>query len=311
MFVKHHVLASALVWLCSVAPRHGVLGRSLARASHGNHGGIIWPGDALMEVAADAKAGGRDIDHWAGYQTVTGEYYGTVARINAWNLTLKPGQFSSSVMWLSSNGGNLIMAGFQISPDIYNDTDLHFFVSWTADGFNSTGCLDTQCEGFVSSPSPAASISPGSTVVQPSVYHGKQTDFTITIEPGARNWSVSVDVSGKQKPIGYFPGSLFTGGGGLADHATVAGWGGNARSSPPAGAGPPLGSGHPPGEEAGSAAYVASIGVFDAGGSSGAPAAANVTSLTDAKECYDASAFVVTRDDGAFFYYGGPDGCDH
>ncbi|XP_062186776.1 protein neprosin-like [Phragmites australis] len=274
-------------------------------------GGYTYRSGLLLQLMAFSLT--DQLWLWAGYRTAEGKYYGTVARINAWDLKLKPGQISSSVMWLSSDGNNnqIMAAGFQISPDAYNDTDLHFFVSWTADGFNSTGCLNTQCQGFVSS-TPAASISPGSTVAQPSVYHGKQADFTITIlkDVGARKWSLYVDVSGtKQELVGHFPASLFTGL--LADHATEVSWGGNAWSSASAGAAPPMGSGHGPGQGLGGSAYIASIGVFDAGGNSSTPAAANVTSLTDAKECYDASVFQVTNDDGAFFYYGGPNGCDH
>ncbi|KAL6657349.1 hypothetical protein ACP70R_005129 [Stipagrostis hirtigluma subsp. patula] len=305
-----HLLVLALLCL----RHHGVLGRS-APASHGANGVALQP--VLMTKASGANKAGGDIMHLAAYETISrlpieGEYYyyGTVARINAWDLSLKPGRMSSVGMWLEGDGGNQIMAGFQVSPDIYNDTNLHFFVSWTADGYNSTGCFNTQCEGFVSS-TPAASISPGSTVAQPSVYHGNQTDFTITIlkDPDAGSWTLYVDASGTKEQVGYFPASLFTG---LADHAAAVGWGGSVWSSASLGAAPPMGSGHGPDEGfGGTAAYIASIALLDFGGSPSAPAEADLTSMTDAKECYNTtSVFVVNKHDGAFFYYGGP-GCDH
>ncbi|KAF0907556.1 hypothetical protein E2562_018368 [Oryza meyeriana var. granulata] len=237
---------------------------------------------------------------WAGYQTVHGEYYGSSSRINAWDLKLKPGQTSSSSMWLLADGGNQIMAGFHISPDVYNDTNLHFFVSWT---------------GFVSAAvAHPAGLSPGSTVAQPSVYHGRQTDFTITVLKDGGNWSIYQEVAGKQEAIGYFPGSLFTG---LAEHATVVGWGGGVQATAGSAAGaPPMGCGHGPGEGPGGSAYVASIGVVvvNSGGKLSFPAVANVTSLTDAQDCYDVSVFQVKQDGdsgGGFFYYGGPGGCNH
>lgn len=254
-----------------------------------------------------SDANSSSINYWAGYQTAAGrgaEFYGGSARINAWDLELKPDQTSSSVMWLSS-GNNQIMSGFMVSAEQYNDTDLHFFVSWTADGFNATGCMDTDCQGFVGS-TPPASVSPGSTVTPTSVYHGNQTEYTVTILQVAGNWSLIVDASGENETVGYLPGSLFTG---LAGHATVVGWGGNAQSS--SGAGPPMGSGHGPDEGDGGAAYVASIAVYDSKGSATAPAAGNVTSLTDAGDCYGASDYEVAKDGGGFFYYGGPQGCNH
>ncbi|KAJ1292458.1 hypothetical protein BS78_02G392800 [Paspalum vaginatum] len=245
MSAKFVVLVTALFWLGDQGRRHGVLGRSLANYGRNS----ISP--ELKRVSGDSKAP-RDINHWAGYQTGEGEHYGTVARINAWNLKLKPGQISRSVVWLSSDGGNnQVMAGFQVSPDIYSDSDLHFFVSWTTDGFNSTGCLDTNCQGFVlSSTSATAILSPGSTVAQPSVYHGKQTEYTITIQKEqdpAGNWSLYVDVSSRKEPIGHFTGAL-------ADHATLAGWGGStwsSASSPNGVSSPPMGSGHRPRQELG------------------------------------------------------------
>lgn len=40
--------------------------------------------------------------------------------------------------------------------------------------------MDTDCQGFVGS-TPPASVSPGSTVTPTSVYHGNQTEYTVTI----------------------------------------------------------------------------------------------------------------------------------
>ncbi|KAJ4848624.1 hypothetical protein Tsubulata_045650, partial [Turnera subulata] len=58
------------------------------------------------------------------------------------------GQYSATQIWVQ-NGDNVIQAGWGVSPDLYGDSITRFTTQWTADGYKSTGCFNTQCSGFV------------------------------------------------------------------------------------------------------------------------------------------------------------------
>ncbi|OAY74194.1 hypothetical protein ACMD2_26405 [Ananas comosus] len=178
-------------------------------------------------------------------------------------------------------------------PEEYKDSKLHFYTTWTLDGYKSTGCYNLNCEGFVLVNSHI--LTPGD-VVEP--------------EPKSGNWSVYREDVDNPQLIGYWPKSLFTA---LAEKATIVSWGGVV-SYPQDGIGPPMGSGHYSSELQGKAAFVKNIEIFDSNG--GSIDLANIAKPdVNRGDCYNVTALVDSRkyglQDGYLFYFGGPGGCSN
>nr|CAD1826344.1 unnamed protein product [Ananas comosus var. bracteatus] len=259
-------------------------------------------------------ADSEEIKHWTTYETKrSGNYYGTKAKINLWNLPhdIKPSHFSGYMMWLASDDGiiNSIVAGFHVYPELYHDNKLHFFTYWTVDDYNSTGCYNLDCEGFVMVNWDV--LTPGSVVNPVSIYNGQQYDITLSIKKDAQSghWFLYREDLGEAKLIGYWPKSQFKS---LADKATVISWGGmviydkNDIS-------PPMGSGHFAGELERKAAYFKNIEIFYSDGKSHDLIDGAQSETAEKEECYTISELVNSskygQHDGHLFYFGGPGGC--
>ncbi|OAY71182.1 hypothetical protein ACMD2_26368 [Ananas comosus] len=233
---------------------------------------------------------------WAAYETeLSGLYYGSRAKINVWNLPsdIKPSHLSGSIIWV-------------VYPDLYHDNKLHFFTYWTRDDYNSTGCYNLDCEGFVMVNWDI--LTPGSVVNPVSIYDGQQYYITLSIKKDAKSgdWFLYREDIGDAKLIGYWPKSLFTT---LADSANKISWGGVVIYDKND-TGPPMGSGHYASELERKAAYFKNLEMFDYDGNShdlldGAQARYN-----DKEACYTLSALVNSGKfglhDGHLFYFGGP-----
>ncbi|OAY75501.1 hypothetical protein ACMD2_26828 [Ananas comosus] len=181
----------------------------------------------------------------------------------------------------------------QMYPEEYKDSKLHFYTTWTLDGYKSTGCFNLKCDGFILVNS--GILTPGD-VVEP--------------EPKSGNWSVYREDLDNPQLIGYWPKSLFTA---LAEKATIVSWGGVV-SYPQDGIGPPMGSGHYSSELQGKAAFVKNIEIFDSNGES--IDLANIAKPdVNRGDCYNVTALVDSRKyglhDGYLFYFGGPGGCSN
>ncbi|XAR55052.1 hypothetical protein NMG60_11030428, partial [Bertholletia excelsa] len=98
-------------------------------------------------------ASGNGHEHTVGY--VTGDqYYGAKASINVWApIVANQYEFSLSQSWVISGSFgddlNTIEAGCQVSPELYGDSYPRFFTYWTADAYQTTGCYNLLCSGFV------------------------------------------------------------------------------------------------------------------------------------------------------------------
>ncbi|KAL3504436.1 hypothetical protein ACH5RR_034277 [Cinchona calisaya] len=57
-------------------------------------------------------------------------------------------QYSAASI-IIEKGDNQIQAGWIIYPDLYHDNNPRFYTSWTKDKHRSTGCYNTDCQGFV------------------------------------------------------------------------------------------------------------------------------------------------------------------
>ncbi|XP_020096144.1 uncharacterized protein LOC109715510 isoform X5 [Ananas comosus] len=215
------------------------------------------------------------------------------------------------MLWVLNfdSGANVIEAGFHVFPGLYQDSKLHFFVFWTADGYQSTGCYNLQCKGFKMINWNI--LTPGDIIDNVSTYNGQQYYITLSIkkDPHTGDWWLYREDLAMPQVIGYWPKSLFTT---LADSATLIRWGGFVTYSQKE-TGPPMGSGHYPDELEQKAAYIKNIELFNSDGKSCDLIDGMQSAYTDARKCYKVSALVDSSKfglhDGFLFYFGGPPGC--
>nr|XP_027064354.1 uncharacterized protein LOC113690579 [Coffea arabica] len=152
----------------------------------------------------------------------SGKYLGAKAKINVWKPQVQNHEFSSSqIAILGGPNSNLsaIEAGWMVFPDLFGDDNPRLFTCWTKDGYQSTGCYNLLCLGFVQI---SKKLSLRATIFPISTYHGPQFDITLYIwkDPKKDAWWLQY---GNNTILGYWPASVFTH---LADSASVIRWGG-------------------------------------------------------------------------------------
>ncbi|KAK1376580.1 DUF239 domain-containing protein/DUF4409 domain-containing protein [Heracleum sosnowskyi] len=251
-------------------------------------------------VRRDTSSSGHE--HAVGY--VTGQqYYGAKASINVWAPRVASRyEFSLSQMWVISgsfgNDLNTIEAGWQVSPELYGDSYPRFFTYWTTDAYQTTGCYNLLCSGFVQT---SNRIAIGAAISPRSSYRGGQFDISIMIwkDPKHGNWWLEF---GKGILVGYWPARLFTH---LRNHASMVQYGGEVVNTRSSGYHTPteMGSGHFAGEGFGKASYFRNLQVVDWDNSLIPPQ--NLKVLADHPNCYDIRGG-INRVWGHYFYYGGP-----
>ncbi|CAD6341251.1 unnamed protein product [Miscanthus lutarioriparius] len=248
----------------------------------------------------DSTSSGHE--HAVGY--VTGDqFYGAKASLNVWSAKVaSAAEFSLSQIWVISgsfgNDLNTIEAGWQVSPELYGDSNPRFFTYWTTDAYQETGCYNLHCSGFVQTNN---RIAIGAAISPTSVYNGRQFDISLLIwkDPHRGNWWLQL---GSGPLVGYWPSLLFTH---LGGHANMVQFGGEVVNSRPSGShtSTQMGSGHFPREGFNHAAYFRNVQVVD-GDNSLVPAAA-LRLVADHPGCYDIQGN-YNRAWGNYFYYGGP-----
>ncbi|OAY77627.1 hypothetical protein ACMD2_24771, partial [Ananas comosus] len=184
----------------------------------------------------------------------------------------------------------------QVYPELYGDTQTHFFTLWAVDEQSSTGCYNLQCNGFVLQN--ATSIVPGVVLNPVSTVDGPQYEVTIKVFKDATSgdWWLYFGHDDNLNPVGYWPKSLFTS---LANKATRVDFGGQV-TFPKNDTGPPMGSGHFPEDH--KAAYFKDTNYIDKNGGFFLPD--NPDFRVDSPDCYNLGGF-----DTDHFLYGGPGGC--
>ncbi|KAF3577210.1 hypothetical protein DY000_02034494 [Brassica cretica] len=167
-----------------------------------------------------------------------------------------------SQIWLENGPPgelNSIQVGWAVHPRVYGDSATRFTIYWTADGYKTTGCYNTNCPGFIIV---TRKPSIGSIFKLSSVYGGDKTViftphvyqasfqkniYVLTVfffasifmlDVFIPGWALKVD----DEMIGYWPGELFTH---LKNGASRVRFGGNTYISPD-GISPPMGNGHFP-----------------------------------------------------------------
>ncbi|GMH27652.1 hypothetical protein Nepgr_029495 [Nepenthes gracilis] len=254
----------------------------------------------MKDVRRDTT--GSDHEHAVGY--VSGdEYYGAKASINVWSpLVAYPYEFSLSQIWVISGSFgddlNTIEAGWQVSPELYGDNYPRFFTYWTTDAYQTTGCYNLLCSGFIQTDN---RIAIGAAISPTSSYGGGQFDISLLIwkDPKHGNWWLEF---GSGILVGYWPSILFTH---LRDHASMMQFGGEIVNSRSDGfhTSTQMGSGHFAGEGFGRASYFRNLQVVD--WDNNLIPLSNLRVLADHPNCYDIQGG-INNVWGNYFYYGGP-----
>ncbi|XP_023758567.1 uncharacterized protein LOC111907008 [Lactuca sativa] len=254
----------------------------------------------IKPVRRDTSSGGHE--HAVAF--VNGDqYYGAKASINVWTpVVTDPYEFSLSQLWLISgsfgNDLNTVEAGWQVSPELYGDGYPRFFTYWTTDAYQTTGCYNLLCSGFVQTNN---RIAIGAAISPRSSYKAKQFDIGIMIwkDPKHGHWWLQF---GSGLLIGYWPSFLFSH---LQRHASMVQFGGEIVNTRSNGyhTSTQMGSGHFADEGFGKASYFRNLKVVDWDNS--LLPLTNLHLLADHPNCYDIKAG-KNNVWGNYIYYGGP-----
>ncbi|XAR67658.1 hypothetical protein NMG60_11002503 [Bertholletia excelsa] len=222
------------------------------------------------------------------YATVNekgGSYHGSQSRINIWNPQVEENEMSISQMWVVSNtqpeSMNTVEAGWIVLPGRYGDHQTRFFVYWTSDGYQTTGCYDLDCPGFVQM---STKIAVGAPVGAVSIYGEESFEILVEIfqDLGTKNWFLRVQ---DELQWGGEILNLKTNG----HHTTTQ-----------------MGSGHFPDEGDKKSSYFHNIAMIDNLNSNWSDPANPQTYVTNPL-CYDSQ---IAPDKqgvaGTYFHYGGP-----
>ncbi|XP_062098504.1 protein neprosin-like [Humulus lupulus] len=229
-------------------------------------------------------------------------YMGAQGNLNIWNPFVVADEYSTGQIWLKAGISGLfesIEAGWVVNPKLYGDTATRLFVYWTKDQYESTGCFDLTCSGFVQT-NPKVVL--GGTLEPWSTERGPQYELPVTItqDENTGNWWLKL---GQDVGVGYWPGSLF---GYLKQSAIMVQWGGevyspNVRKKPHTTTA--MGSGEAASALHGFASYVKNVRIMDYSMSLKYPEW--VDTWADEDYCYSALNQVKYGVEPTF-YFGGP-----
>ncbi|XP_013584785.1 PREDICTED: uncharacterized protein LOC106293666 [Brassica oleracea var. oleracea] len=237
---------------------------------------------------------------YAVMNSMNGTFFGTQFSVNIWKPEVQVAdEFSLAQTWLVSGVGttrNTIEAGLQVYPRIYGDNNLRLFVYWTADGYQSTGCYNNACSGFVQR---SNLITVGGTYTTVSEYDGDQYDLSMLIWKDGENWWLKVG----EELVGYWPGKLFNS---LGDGATIVQWGGEIVNLETGGkhTTTDMGSGHFADEGFKKSSYFRNLMTIDETNTLIEPQGVYPTTGHD--NCYNIKAGDAGSSWGVNFFYGGP-----
>ncbi|TVU04395.1 hypothetical protein EJB05_50024, partial [Eragrostis curvula] len=230
------------------------------------------------------------------------KHYGTKININLWHPSIETAQdFSLAQLWImaGSYGGNdlnTIEAGWQVYPGMYGDENTRFFIYWTRDAYQTTGCYNLACSGFIQTNN---QIAMGASISPYSSYGGSQYEFSILVwkDPQSGNWWLQLE----NYQLGYWPSSFFSH---LADSASCVMWGGEVFSSSDGQSSTQMGSGHFPGEWFGKASYIRNIQVVDSSNYLRPPSGLGL--IAQWPKCYNVQSGTDDNSWGTYIFYGGP-----
>ncbi|HEY0205440.1 MAG TPA: neprosin family prolyl endopeptidase [Acetobacteraceae bacterium] len=240
---------------------------------------------------------------WAhAYQNVPN--LGGHSYLNVWNPPIGANQiFSLSQQWyVGGSGANLQTAevGWQVYPQMYGNTKPVFFIYWTADNYNKTGCYNLSCKAFVQTNSRWAI---GGTLAPVSIPGGQQYEVQVAYFLSQGRWWLYVGGEAGADAIGYYPAAQYNNGA-LASKAAEIDFGGETVGTT---SWPPMGSGAMANAGWQHAAYQRDIRFYPPGGGT---ANASLTASTTAPNCYTATVAKFNPAWNETLFFGGPGGAN-
>ncbi|KAJ0031845.1 hypothetical protein Pint_13430 [Pistacia integerrima] len=237
--------------------------------------------------------------------TVGYNYLGAQGDINVWNPNVDlEDDYTTAQIWLKGGPGDRlesVESGWMVNPKLYGDKRTRFFTYWTADGYETTGCFDLTCTGFVQTDSEVAL---GASIDPISSRGGPQYQITIgiTLDPNSGNWWLQYN----NKVVGYWPANLFS----LLKHnAILVEWGGQV-FSPSVKKTPhtktAMGSGEMANALLGNACFIKNVRIIDNSLQLKYPEW--VATWGDEYYCYNVFNDVKDYRDGPIFFFGGQPG---
>uniref|UniRef100_K7KVQ6 Neprosin PEP catalytic domain-containing protein n=1 Tax=Glycine max TaxID=3847 RepID=K7KVQ6_SOYBN len=213
------------------------------------------------------------------------QYYGAKASINVWAPRVTDEfEFSLSQMW--------------VSPQLYGDNYPRFFTYWTTDAYQTTGCYNLLCSGFIQTNN---RIAIGAAISPRSAFNRRQFDIGLMIwkDPKHGHWWLEF---GSGLLVGYWPANMFSH---LRNHASMVQFGGEIVNTRSRGyhTGTQMGSGNFAEEGFRKAAYFRNLQVVDWDNS--LLPLRNIHQLADHSNCYNIRQGTNSVW-GTYFYYGGP-----
>lgn len=159
------------------------------------------------------------------------------ATFNTWTPAVQSGgEMSLSQLWIAGGSGSetqTVEAGYQVLPNQYNgDTHPHFFIYYTADNYNATGCYNLDCPIATRFVKTSNIIDIGG-IVASSTVGGTQVEGTVAFyrDPATGNWILFyVDTAGNLTQSGYYKAANF-GQGQLSRNGTFVEFGGEIYTS--------------------------------------------------------------------------------
>ncbi|CAH2071551.1 unnamed protein product [Thlaspi arvense] len=231
-----------------------------------------------------------------------GKFFGTGFTINVWNPNVQEfREFSLAQTWLVSGEGpnlNSIEAGWQVSQQIYGDSNTRLFVFWTNNGYQGHLCYNLDCpdHGFVQT---SNTFTVGGSLNPVSQYDGDQKELSMLIWKDGDNWWLKIG----EEPVGYWPSNLFTS---LGGGATKVQWGGEIVNKMTNGKHTTTGmrSGHFADEEFKKASYFKNIMIVDEANTLREPQ--GIFPFASNDKCYSIKVGASGTSWGSHFFYGGP-----
>ncbi len=271
--------------------------RSFFRKAPG--GGAVPPHMSSPIVAPQAVAATH---RWAhAFQTVNN--LGGHSFLNLWDPAIGANQiFSLSQHWYSGGSGSGLQTaevGWQVYPQFYGNSKPVFFIYWTADGYNSTGCYNLSCSAFVQTNN---SWAIGGAIPTPySTTGGAQYSLEVSYYLYQGRWWLYVKGTQASNAIGYYPVSIYKNGA-MAAHASGIDYGGETVGTTSF---PPMGSGAFANTGWQKAAYQRQIYYFPSAGGS---AWANLTASQAWPKCYTTDLHNYASPWNVALWFGGPGG---
>jgi hypothetical protein len=223
---------------------------------------------------------------------------------SVWNPKVPTGaggdDHSLSQQWMSGGSGAHLQtaeAGWTKDPGFSTKKPI-FFVYFTADDYNTTGCYNLSCGAFVQTDN---SVALGGAV--------KPCCSTATVDDHlTQYWFLTggdwwLNVNGTY--IGYYPTSVYNGGQ-MSKNATEVDFGGEVNASLTTAPWPPMGSGKFASAGAKKAAYQSGIQYITAKGKFHATALTPSATST----CYSIAYTAASGATGTHFFFGGPGGAE-